>query len=81
MNETIVERPDGFYWIATDGLGEVGPFASYALAQADRDEPDDAPEAGESLADAEDELGVNAWLDPETGEPAEGQSPPHLSQD
>lgn len=81
MNETIVERPDGFYWIATDGLGEVGPFASYALAQADRDEPADAPEAGESLADAEDELGVNAWLDPETGEPAEGQSPPHLSQD
>ncbi|HEY0825300.1 MAG TPA: hypothetical protein VGD76_16045 [Ramlibacter sp.] len=81
MSHAIVERPDGFYWIATDGLGEVGPFASYALAQADRDAPADAPEPGESLADAEDELGLNAWLDPETGEPAEGQSPPHLAPD
>lgn len=81
MNDTIVERPDGFYWLATDGLGEVGPFASYAQAQADRDGLDDAPEPGESLEDAEEEIGVNAWLDPDTGEPAEGQSPPHLAPD
>lgn len=81
MNDTIVERPDGFYWIATDGLGEVGPFASYLLAQADRDASGEEPEPGESLADAEEEIGVNAWLDPETGEPAEGQSPPRLAPD
>lgn len=81
MSHTIVERPDGYYWLATNGLGEVGPFASYALAQADRDASAEAPEPGESLEDAEGELGLNAWLDPETGEPAEGQSPPHLAPD
>lgn len=78
----IVERPDGFYWISDDGLGEVGPFESYELAQADRDAAGgEAPEPGESLEEAENEIGVNAWLDSETGEPAEGQSPPHLAEE
>lgn len=35
-----------------------------------------APE--ETLAEAEREIGLNDWIDPETGEPAEGQSPPRL---
>jgi hypothetical protein len=35
----------------------------------------------ESLEEAESELGMNEWIDPETGEPAEGQSPPHLQDD
>ena len=77
----IVERPDGFYWLAGDTLGEVGPFASYELAQADRDAGSNAPEPGETLQEAEGELGMNEWLDSETGEPAEGQSPPHLGED
>jgi hypothetical protein len=38
-------------------------------------------EPGETLREAEDEVGINQWIDPETGEPAEGQSPPHLEQE
>jgi hypothetical protein len=41
----------------------------------------EAPEPGESLAEAESELGINDWIDPETGEPPEGQSPPRLEED
>ena len=30
---------------------------------------------------AESELGIPDWIDPETGEPAEGLSPPHLDKE
>jgi hypothetical protein len=77
----VVERPDGYYWVADDGT-EVGPFASYEAAEADRDNlGDEVPEPGESVEEAEAELGINQWVDSETGEPAEGQSPPHLDPD
>ena len=36
---------------------------------------------GESLVEAEDEIGIDEWLDGETGAPAEGQSPPRLAED
>lgn len=78
----IVERPDGYYWLADDGRAEVGPFETYELAQADRDAAGgEAPEPGESLEEAENEIGMNAWVDNQTGEPAEGQSPPHLAEE
>ena len=78
----IVERPDGYYWMAGEGGVEVGPFDSYDLAEADRDAAGaDSPEPGESLVEAEDEIGINEWLDGETGAPAEGQSPPRLAED
>lgn len=35
-------------------------------------------EPGESLQEAEDELGIADWIDPDTGDPAEGQSHPHI---
>lgn len=35
----------------------------------------------EGLRQAESELGINEWPDPETVEPAEGQSPPHLDKE
>lgn len=39
----------------------------------------DTEEAGaEALHEAEGDIGINDWLDPETGEPAEGQSPPRF---
>lgn len=78
----IIERPDGYYWIAEDGGIEVGPFGSYELAEADRDATgDEGPEPGETLGEAEDEIGINEWLDGETGAPAEGHSPPHLADE
>ena len=40
------------------------------------DEDSLSPE--ETLQEAENEIGIADWIDPETGEPAEGQSPPKL---
>lgn len=76
---SVVERADGYYWIAPDGHQEFGPFATLEEARADRDLGDEeAPEVGETLQEAESEIGIAPWIDPETGEPAEGQSRPHL---
>lgn len=72
----VISRPDGYYWVAPDGQ-EIGPFESRELAQADVPSADaDTPEPGESLQEAEDEIGISDWIDPDTGEPAEGQSSP-----
>ena len=82
VEERVVKRPDGYYWTTPDGKREIGPFSSYADAMADTLAADlDAPEPGESLRDAESEIGISDWIDPETGEPAEGLSPPHLDGD
>ena len=48
----IAARPDGFYWVADDGI-------------------ESALEEGESVAEAEAEIGIAEWVDPETGQPAE----------
>jgi hypothetical protein len=79
----IVKRPDGFHWIALDGRQEFGPFETLALAMADLlDTADeDAPQPGEALQEAESEMGIADWIDPETGDPAEGSCPPHLGQE
>jgi hypothetical protein len=42
------------------------------------DELDWLDDPVETLPDLEREIGIADWLDPQTGEPAEGQSPPHL---
>ncbi|GAB4477522.1 MAG: hypothetical protein OHK0044_23970 [Burkholderiaceae bacterium] len=68
----IVARADGFYWLADDGRCEVGPFATAAEAAADRhsaEENELAPDATREEAEAE--LGIADWIDPETGLPAE----------
>lgn len=81
-SEQIVKRPDGYYWCPPDGKQDVGPFPSYEAALADMQAADlEAPEPGESLQEAESELGIADWIDPETGEPPEGHSPPHLDQE
>ena len=75
----VIQHPDGWYWLAEDGHQQFGPFETYELACADRDAWDeDAPAPGATLLEAEEELGISSWIDPETGEPAEGLSPPHL---
>lgn len=79
LSEQIVKRPDGYYWTTPDGKQEFGPFDSFEDALADMQAADaEAPEPGESLQEAESELGISDWIDPDTGEPAEGLSPPHL---
>lgn len=75
----IVLRPDGYHWLAPDGRQEFGPFECRADAIADRDEVNEATLApGESLEEAEDELGIASWVNPDTGELAEGLSTPRL---
>ena len=68
----VIERPDGFYW--QDKLtGELyGPFATLLEAVQDMQDHDgNGFEEGESLEEAESEIGIADWIDPETGEPAE----------
>ena len=82
--ERILARPDGYHWLAVDGRQEFGPFQTIDEALADMsaaDDEDGASMPGEMLQDAVRDIGIAEWLDPDTGEPAEGQSPPHLEQD
>jgi len=73
--ERIVERPDGFYWQSRDGGKESGPFATLREAVDDMQYSADSDfEPGESLEQAEAEIGVSDWIDPETGELAEEQT-------
>lgn len=76
--DQIADRPDGFYWRTVDGRQEFGPFDTIELARADMEASDVSVEA---LQEAESEIGVADWIDPETGEPAEGLSTPRLAED
>jgi hypothetical protein len=77
----VIERPDGFYWQDKHTGKEYGPFPTLFEAEQDmQGQNDDSFEEGESLEDAEEEIGISSWIDPETGEPAEGTTP-HLSDE
>ena len=80
--ERISSRPDGYYWQALDGRQEIGPFETFAEAMADMDSGDAAGWVpGETLAEAESEIGVSDWIDPDSGVPAEGQAHTHLGRE
>ncbi len=79
----IVEHPDGYYWLAFDGHQEFGPFDNVDDALADMDAApagDESLEPGETLAEAEQEIGIAEWIDPDTGAPAEATTL-RISQD
>ncbi len=72
----IVQHPDGYYWTSEDGKRETGPFAAFEDALADMMHTEEsAAEPGETLQEAEDEIGIADWIDPDTQEPAEEQRP------
>ena len=72
----IVERPNGVFWQAKDGGREYGPFATLLEAVQDMQSSNGAaPEPGETLQEAEAEIGIAEWVDPDTGEPAEEERP------
>jgi hypothetical protein len=72
----IVERPDGLYWQAKDGGREYGPFATLLEAVQDMQaDEENASEPGETLQEAESEIGIADYVDPETGDPTEEQRP------
>ena len=78
----IVARPDGYHWIAPDGRQEFGPFETLEQAQSYREAFDEgAPGSAQAVHEVEAEIGMSDWIDPETGEPAEGPCPPHLDDE
>lgn len=82
FGDRICHRPDGYYWQAIDGKQEIGPFDTYAEALADMDSGDAAGwTPGETLAEAESEIGMADWIDPDSGAPAEGQAPTHIERE
>lgn len=69
----IIERPDGFYWTDATTNEEYGPFATLLEVVQDMEYSADSDyEPGETVEEAEDEIGISDWIDPETGEPGEG---------
>ena len=72
----LVLRPDGYYLQAGEGSRELGPFPTAAEARAAASTAgDEAIEAGETLEEAEDEMGIAGWVDPDTHELAEESAP------
>jgi len=69
----ILERPGGFYWQEKAGGEEYGPFATRAEAEADMQS--DGGAEPDAVQEAESELGINEWIDPDTGVPAEEHGP------
>ena len=68
----VIERPDGFYWQSKDSGKESGPFATLLEAVEDMQYSADSDyEPGESVEQAEAEIGIADWVDPDTGELAE----------
>jgi hypothetical protein len=74
----VIERPDGFYWEAKQKGEAHGPFTTLAEAEADLlsgGTTAEELEPPEALQEAESELGINEWIDPDTGGPAEDNVP------
>jgi|SRR5690349_6290900 hypothetical protein len=72
----VIERPDGFY--RENAQGEmVGPYATLAEAEADvlADGAANDGDGADSLQEAESEVGISEWIDPDTGGPAEDNVP------
>jgi hypothetical protein len=75
----LIERPDGYYWQNKLTEKLYGPFATLIEAMEDTQYQEDSDyEEGASLHEAEAEIGIADWIDPDTGELAEG-SAPHFS--
>jgi hypothetical protein len=69
----IVERPDGFYWHDEKESDKVfGPFPTLLDAIQDMEYNAESDyEPGETLEEAEDEIGISDWIDRETGHTGE----------
>ena len=80
--ERIFARPDGYYWLAPDGKQEIGPFDTFAEAMADMDSGDAAGwTPGETLAEAESEIGVADWIDARQRRAGRRPGPTHLERE
>ncbi len=74
----VLERPDGFYWQDKETDELFGPFATLLEAVQNMQNHDgNGYGEGETLEEAESEIGMSDWIDQETGQPAE-DTPTHL---
>ena len=65
---SVVRHPDGYYWLAADGHQQFGPFATVQEALDDMNAAgEESIEPGETLQEAEQELGLADWVDADTG--------------
>jgi hypothetical protein len=72
----IIERPDGFYWQDKANGRDCGPFATLIEAVMDMQAADESELApGETVEEAESEVGIAGYRDPDTGELAEEERP------
>lgn len=72
----VVERPDGYYVQLVAEGREVGPYETLVEAIEDQREAESEDyEPAETLAEAEAEIGVADWIDPDTASLAEGPGP------
>ena len=70
---SLVRHPDGYYWLSADGHQQFGPFATREEALLDMNAAgEDVLEPGETLLEAEQELGIADWVDPDSGDLADG---------
>jgi len=73
----IIQHPDGYYWCSDEH--EMGPFATLDDARADMQAAEASEQAdvgpSETIEQVEDDIGVEGWIDPETGSLAEEQRP------
>jgi ribonuclease HI len=79
LADRVLERGDGFYWERVKGEAH-GPYASRAEAEAEMladgaAADDEELEVPQALQEAESELGISEWIDPDTGGPAEDNVP------
>ena len=78
LGDRVIERPDGFYWESKKKGETYGPFPTLAEAEADMLTGGAAAAEdleAEGLQEAESELGISDWIDPDTGGPAEDNVP------
>lgn len=78
----IIERPDGFYWQDKADGKVYGPFPTLLAALQDMQDEGAGGEfeEGESLEEAEAEIGITDWIDPDTGMPAEEVTSRHVDE-
>lgn len=73
----VIERAEGFYWASPKTGAEYGPFPTRndAVADMEFNAESDEVDSDETLEEAEAEIGVSGWVDPDTGDLGESWTP------
>jgi len=76
LPDRVIKRSDGYYWESKEKGETYGPFPTRVEAEADMlSGGGDEYESSDTLQQAESELGISEWIDPDSGVPAEDNIP------